>query len=427
MKKIVIIGAGISGLTAGWYLQEKGYQVTLLEKEKRAGGWIRTVREDGFLFELGPRGFRPTGKGRKTLALVDALGLSSELLPANPDARKRYVAVGGKLCALSPRFLLRQGVLGALLRDMRAAPLTEEDMTVADFCRARHFPSRLTRRLVDPLLKGIFGGESETLSLRSTFPTLWEAARKGSLLRHLPRSHDKAETPLYSFRNGMETLPRALAERMKILYGISDLRLVPGGVELPDQFLPADQLLVATPPYVAAALAGIPDPFTYTSLTSVNVGWRSRLPLPRGFGFLLPSEEKSPCLGMTWDSTLFPGQNQGAVTRLCIMMKPPLAETIPSADAPYHSHTTSEKSEESGKNALALARQLLSRYLHLELPPDTFCIREAKQALPHYRVGHHQRVEAFKSAVPFLLLGNGYGGISINDCISKAMDLAHSL
>ncbi len=115
------MGAGISGLAAGWFLKRKfGNRVELqiLEKSERAGGWIKTIREGDFLLEAGPRGFQSGGKGEATLELVRELGVEKELVRASEEAKKRYVVVGGKLELFGPGLLLKNGVVGAVLRDL---------------------------------------------------------------------------------------------------------------------------------------------------------------------------------------------------------------------------------------------------------------------------------------------------------------------
>ncbi len=250
MKKVVIIGAGISGLAAGWYHKQKGDDVTIVEKSDRCGGWINSCQENGFHFEQGPRGFRPIGKGKRTLALVKELGLEKELVASDKLARKRYVVVNGKLRPFSLGLLLSTGLIGALLRDRFAKPSKADDETIADFC-TRRFNVKLTRRLVDPLVKGVFGGDAEKLSMRSCFPAAWAAEKKGSVVKQLRQKKEKPPASLYTFKDGMETLPKQLAERLEgnILLNTAALKIEEGGVVLENRTLEADQIIAAVPAY----------------------------------------------------------------------------------------------------------------------------------------------------------------------------------
>jgi len=377
MKKVVIIGAGISGLAAGWYHKQRGAAVTIVEKSGRVGGWIRTTLEDGFLFEQGPRGFRLAGKGKQTLALVKELGLEKELIAADKQARKRFVVIDGRLRAFSLGFLLRQGLIGALIRDRRTPPTELDDETIADFCN-RRFNRKITQRLVDPLVKGIFGGEAEELSMRSCFPLVWEAEKKGSVMRHLKKGKG-----LYSFRDGMETLTQRLAEKL-------EGNILLNTPFLDDRTLEADQIIAAVPAYALTD----DHPFTYATLTTVSLGWKGDLLPKRGYGFLVPSMEKEAIMGMTWDSAIFPEQNRGEQTRVCVMIE--------------------------GEGNLEIALQAVKKYLGIEKAPDAHLIGCAIDAIPQYLLGHHKRLQHFQKRFDLTLIGNNYTGVGINDCIEAA-------
>ena len=220
MKKIVVLGAGISGLAVGWFLKQKfGNQIELsiLEKKGRVGGWIHTLHKEGFLFEMGPRGFSPRGKGGSTLSLIKEIGLESALIASDKGAATRYISEGGRLQPFSMSFLLRKGILGAALHDLFTPRATVDDETITSFIE-RRFNRRLAEGLMDPLTKGIYGGNAQKLSVRSCFPSLWNhEQQKGSVVRGF-LTQDKQKKPpaaLYSFKEGMETLPQRLAEKLE--------------------------------------------------------------------------------------------------------------------------------------------------------------------------------------------------------------------
>ncbi|MCC5831539.1 MAG: protoporphyrinogen oxidase [Chlamydiales bacterium] len=391
MKRVIIIGAGISGLAAGWFHKQKGHRVTIVEKSGRAGGWIRSIRENGFLFEKGPRGFRPAGKGKRTLALVKELGLESELVAADKAARKRYVVLNGGLRPFSFPLLLRQGIIGAYLRDRWAPATEEEDETISDFC-TRRFNPKITRNLVDPLVKGIFGGDIEKLSMRSCFPLVWEAEKKGPVVKNLSKEKEKPPASLYSFREGMETLTRRLAERLEeaLLLNTPVLGVEKGRIILTDRTLEADQIIAAAPAYALAK----EHPFTYASLTTVNMGWKGNLLPKQGYGFLIPSMEKERVLGMTWDSAIFPQQNCGDQTRICVMIE--------------------------GEGDFESAEQAVKKYLGISRSPDAVDVGKAIDAIPQYLLGHHRRLDLFQKRFDAELVGNSYSGVGVNDCIEAA-------
>ncbi|MCP5469769.1 MAG: protoporphyrinogen oxidase [Chlamydiales bacterium] len=357
--KILIVGAGISGLAAAHYLRE--HEVTIVEKSDRPGGWIKTVHQDGFLFELGPRGFRPMPN---TLELSEGLDLIQSPL------KKRYLLQNNKLKPFSPLLLLRHG----LLNDLFTKPCPDEDESIADFF-ARHFSKSFVENIVDPAVKGIFGGDPKELSMRSCFPTVWKRDQEKGTLLHFP----KGKPTLHSFKQGMEELPKKLAQGKNIQYN----------TEFRGEF-DADVTIITTP-------YGMTTP--RLSLTTVSMGWhKAELPKP-GFGFLVPSKEKKPFLGMTWDSEVFPQQR--GKTRICIMMLEP-----------------------NERVALEAAKE------YLGLPtPDSLIMHTAENAIPQYRLNHHKELAAVRAKLPpnVYLIGSGTDGVAINDCITTAKNLSFKL
>ena len=403
MKKVVVLGAGISGLAVGWFLKQKwGGQIdlTLLEKSERAGGWIRTVQEGEFLFEAGPRGFCPRGKGEATLELVKALGLEESLIPSSKESKKRYIYLKGKLQPFGLGFLLKQGMLGAVLHDLFTSKTHEEDESIADFV-SRRFNRRLANTLVDPLTKGIFGGDVNTLSMRSCFPSIWKLEQEhGSVIRGMLKTRKKkkkTEVFSYTFHEGMETLTRTLARELQM-----ELKL--GQTVQSLEEIEADRVISTLPMHALAPMVGCADPCTYATLSLVHLGWHQRVLSQRGYGFLVPSIEKGEILGMTWDSEVFPKNFQ---TRICVMI--------------------------SGKGSdlelIMRALDSLRKYVGILSPPDVQKVTRAEQAIPQYTVGHEQRMEAFKSRLPTHVsaIGTSFSGPGVNDSIFTARSCAQNL
>lgn len=406
MRKVVILGAGISGLAAAWFLKKRfgnTIELTLHEKTERAGGWIQTHQIEGFLFEGGPRGFRPKGKGAATLELVQELGLTPSLVPANPFARNRYLLLSGKLTPFGLPLLLKQGLITALLRDLFTPRQTSEDETIDAFFR-RRFNAHFAENLMNPLTTGIFGGTSSALSMRSCFPKVWEFEQtNGSVVKGFWKrskgEQKKNKTPLYSFTEGMEMLPKTLAQRLEehIVYNSA-----------PDLHnLDADLVLAAIPAPSLAAMLNLDSPLQCLTLSTVSLGWEGSLLKKPGFGFLIPEKEGSPILGMTWDSEIFPHHNIKEQTRLCVMIR----------------------GEGEEKQLLQTALESVKRYLNLSRPPDAALIRCAKQAIPQYTLHHHARIQSFLSSLPPHVhpLGTSYHGVGVNDCIDAAARYVNSL
>ncbi|MFN0065665.1 MAG: protoporphyrinogen oxidase [Chlamydiales bacterium] len=386
--QVVILGGGISGLCAAYFLKDR-FDVILLEASHRVGGWIHTVKKEGMLFELGPRGFRPS---EKTECLVHELNLS--LLPANEAAKKRFLLRKGKLTPFSPKILL--AYLPALLVDLFAQP-AKEDESIAQFF-TRHFSRKVAEDLIDPMCRGVFGGDITKLSMESCFPCLWKIDQEfGSILRGMrKKKQPKHKVSLYSFKEGMESLPRALAHALgkRIHLNTPVTKIEPG---LVNGIFPADVIISALPfPALQNLLPQLSLHLPWQKITAVNLGWRNHSLPQRGFGFLAPSKEQQPFLGMTWDSQIFPEQSSG--TRACLM-----------------THDEPNKAVESALKLLRLPS------------PDIKIVQEAH--IPQYPVGHKKALDALRKQLPehFYLLGNSYSGVAVNDCVNAAKSLSDAL
>ena len=248
---------------------------------------------------------------------------------------------------------------------------------------------------MDPLAKGVFGGDARKLSIRSCLPLLWHYEReRGSVIKGWLASRRKKEKPpasLYTFKGGMERLPQELARRL-------DIPIVLSKTVASLEEIEADCVISALPTSALASLIGCEDPVTYASLSLVHCGWEGDLLKKRGYGFLVPTKEKSPILGMTWDSEIFPIRK--GQTQVCVMIGGIYPE------------------EELRK----IAYESLQSYLGITKPPDVFYINVAQQAIPQYTLYHEQRIEAFKKRLPphVRVIGNSYEGVGINDCITCA-------
>lgn len=366
---IGILGAGISGLTAAWYLKKKlpDATIALIEKSNRVGGWIRTQKVENFLFELGPRGFLSSGKGKATLALIEELGLQHALV--QKKNKKRLLWHQGKLQPLNFAFLWKKKLFSLLWQEMKKPTSPLADESVGDFFE-RRFNAQWVADFVDPLVRGIFGGDPYTLSMRSCFPK-WFGMEKayGSLIKgYLSSKREKGL--FYSFAEGMETLPNALAAQLE-----------EKGVKiLLNQENPSDHydLLLST----------LPDPAVKRlSLTLVHMGFHEALLPKKSFGYLTASRDEAKVLGVTFDSE----------RQLCCMLR-------------------GEVEEEEAKS---LAFKALEKHMVITKKPAVVLVTEARESIAQYEVGHYKKVEALASQKT-IHIGTSYYGVGLNDCIFHA-------
>src|SRR5487761_498709 len=343
LRQAIVIGAGISGLACALRLVEMGIGVRVLEAAGRPGGMIATVERGGFLFEAGPQSVQMTPEFRE---LIRAARFEGEVLQASPQM-PRYVLLGGKLrpAPMSPPTLLTTSLLGmgskvrVLSEAFRRSKPPAQDESFADFVR-RKFGTEILEHLAGPFASGVFAGDPEQLSLRSTFPVMaqWEE-EYGSVVRGAMKSRGseaRQQPTLAGFRRGMGSFMSALvgklesgvengirAESLESLDSAGEagwtIRCSGRNSETPAaETLHASAIVIATPAYVAArlvrgfaeklsaTLAGIP----YAPIAVVAEGYRREHVghALNGFGFLVPRKEGLRTLGTVWNSSLFPNR-----------------------------------------------------------------------------------------------------------------------
>jgi protoporphyrinogen/coproporphyrinogen III oxidase len=448
---VVVIGAGLTGLTIARALQRAGRRVRVLEQAGRAGGVIRSHRREGFLAEDSANSMLV--KAQEVEDFVRDLGLGDRLVQANPVANKRYLVRNGKVLALpmSPLQGLATPVYspGAKLRLLRE-PFVAAAPADADESVARFVTRRLGREFLDygiaALVSGIFAGDPEKLSLRHAFPKVWQLEQRyGSLVGgaiRLARERRKAGAPAYksrimSFSDGLETLPATLAASMgdRLHFGAvtrSIVREASGWrIEWSDgrgeHTAEASALVCTVPlPHLGSLpwpaplqedCARLPRP-VHPPVTTLNLGYRREQvahPLD-GFGLLAPLVERRAVLGVIFSSTLFPERAPDGHVLLIAFMG---------------GATRPELAAASEVAALEIARPELAALLGVRGEPVFASHRHWPRAIPQYDVGHGDLLaglEALEGRWPGLhFAGNFRGGPGVNDCIASGLALARRL
>lgn len=443
--RLVIVGGGISGLSLAYFLSEKpGFDIRVLEAEARPGGKIWTDRADGFLCESGVNGFLDNKP--RTLELAGRLDLSP--LRSSDAARKRYIYSGKRLNLLpeSPPAFFKSGLV-SLPGKLRIAiePFirkgSAEDETLADFAR-RRLGREAYEKLIDPMASGIYAGDPEAMSLKSSFPRIHEIEQKyGSLIRGMiklmaERKKAVSAAPggvLTSFPGGMQALIDSLRERLggrlstasravavekkTRCYAVHLSEGPPVEAEAVVLAVPAHQameILKDLSPEASRAMGAIP----YPSLAVVCTGFR-RDKLPgdvNAFGFLVPFGEGRKILGTLFDSSIFPGRSPEGQVLLRTMVGGARASRLADAEESKIADTVlSELRDVAGIRA----------------GPDFLRVYRHDKAIPQYTVGHSERArqaeeltEKFKG---LYVTGNALRGIGVNDCIENSYKLAERI
>lgn len=435
MRRLVVIGGGISGLAAAWAARqagvriEGGLEVLVLERTRAVGGKANSVSRDGWLMEAGPSGF--IAGGAEMERLVHGAGLDHERLTANPAAARRFLVRGGRMRPVvpNPLGLLREGIIGPrgaarLLAEPFVARRREANDESMWAFAARRLGIEVADRIVNPMALGIFAGDARLISLPAAFPRMAALEQKhGSLiLGWIAQRGRTGSRPLTSFREGMQQLPRALAERggFQVRCGADVKALQQAGdgwrvaVDGDPEMIPADAVVLAGEPWAmaplvrahnescAAELGAIPCP--PVAVVALGFGPAAASRIPDGFGVLIAREEGFRMLGNVWESRLYPGRGPAGHVLLRAMYGgavDPDAGTLPADELS------------------ALARSEIVRLYGIVEPPVFEHVARVPRAIPQYEIGHNARVRRIEHAIALLpglsLTGNALRGAAFGD------------
>jgi oxygen-dependent protoporphyrinogen oxidase len=441
MARLVVVGAGISGLAAAWSAHAAAARagvaldVLVLECADEPGGKARTVSRDGWMVEAGPSGFLG---GRAELdALIGASGIAADVVAANENAKRRFVYRAGKLRELKPSpiglafsgIMSPGGMLRLALEPFVARSESKKDESVWAFAE-RRFGTEAADRLMAPATLGVFAGDAHKLSVASGFPKFRELEREhGSLIRGIFERRGRGRAGgLTSFREGMQSLPHALAERggfqvrCNALVKVIDRTATGWAVTVDGDSAPivADAVIIATEPWAAAplvhhldaaagdALKAIPCPH----VTVVALGYDSsaRERIPDGFGVLISRGEGIRMLGNLWETSIYPGRGPSGGILVRALLGGAIDQEIGSLD---------------DAEVLALAKGEIARLYGLAAEPVFSEVIRIDGAIPQYEIGHARRVAAVEhaaAAIPGLgITGYGLRGVAFGDAAADGM------
>lgn len=441
--RVLVVGGGISGLATAWFLRQRGCAVAVFEAGAEAGGSVRTIRRDGFLVEAGPNSalYRDGALG----SLVRELGLERELIEANAAAKRRYIAKdgrpvplpGGPLAFLSTRVFTPAGKLRLLLEPFHGRAPAEE--SIAQFVRRRLGPEFLDWA-IDPFVSGVYAGDPARLSVRAATPKIYALEEEyGSLFigaaARFIRGRPSGPQPtgrLISFRAGMQTLPRAIGDRLGEHFRAGEAveaieRSTKGWtVRTAATAQEADVLVLAVPAYRAADLLASIDPdvsaalrgIRYPPVASVALGFeRAQVAHPLdGFGMLIPGRLGCETLGVLFSSTLFPE-------------RAPPGRVLLTAFIGGARHASAGELPEAALVERVLAE--LSALLGIRGAPVFQHVTRWARAIPQYELGHLERLARIDAALTRLpglhVRANWRDGVSLGDCVANARALAMKL
>jgi len=476
MKRIVIIGGGISGLAAAHRLLERSaelrqpFEVLLLEASSRLGGVVQTELQDGFLLERGPDSF--ISEKPQALNLARRLGIESRLIETNSENRRSFIVRKGKLRAVPDGFqLLAPAKLWPFIttdifslrgKARMAVDLLlprkrtngHDDESLADFVRRRLGREALTR-MAQPMVGGIYTADPEKLSLRATLPRFLDMESKHrSVILALFKASSSSGTSgaryslFLSFDRGMQVLIGALEK------GLADSRTAPAGSQIncvlqtnkavasltadhsgngpcwklrvADEEITADAVCLALPAHasakllnsVAPALANELNSISYASTATINLAYRRtdiRHPLD-GFGFVVPFIEHRSLLACSFSSVKFSGRaDAGSVLLRAFVGGALQPEMFALEDSEIMTRVQADLRDLIGAEGV----------------PQFAKVSRWTRSMPQYEVGHLGKIKRIEAELEKLrglkLAGNAFSGAGIPDCIGSGEKAANEL
>jgi protoporphyrinogen/coproporphyrinogen III oxidase len=458
---VLVIGEGITGLCIAYWLKKRGMRVVLLAKEHEVGGTMKSVHDQGFLYETGANTALETTPLIKEL--ISDLKLESEFCYANPEGKNRYILRDNILHSLplGPGSFLSTKLFSTaakfrLMKEPFIGRAVQEE-SIAEFVE-RRLGREFLDYAIDPFVAGVFAGKPEKLSVRSAFPKLYALEEKyGGLVKGMIRgarerkqrtekAKDRAET--FSFLSGMQKLPYALGGSLgtSVVFNakVTSIRnltttqneptnepdarryLVEYLLNDQEAEIEADSVVFAVPAYDASPIikslsteaARVLFSIYYSPIISIFLGLKRDDIGHRmdGFGFLVPSKEKRQILGCLWNSSLFGNRAPAGMVAL---------------NAFIGGSRQPELANLSDERIIQMTLEELKSIMQLSGKPVYLHLTRWQKSIPQYEIGYQRKMDAltqFEESQPGIILAGNYrGGISVGDCIQNAYTIADML
>ena len=452
MKSVAIVGGGITGLVAAFYLKRRGLDVHLYESAPRVGGVIRTIRKDGFLAESGPNTIMETAP--EITQLIRDLNLADSRIYSSPNAEKRFIVRGGRAMEMpaSPagfftsKFFSWRAKLGLLREPFVFRGPAHREETLAEFVK-RRLGQEFLDYAINPFVAGVYAGDPARLSVKEAFPKLHAIEQRyGSLIlgqilgareRKKRGAVSKQNAPKFSFPLGLEQLIETLARELdgsihlrhslKVVERTSqgwNLTLcTPSGVREEEH----DAVLLCAPAFKLSEVLLIApkapsldflSQVHYAPVSTLALGFhRDQLRHPLdGFGFLVPEVEHLHTLGAIFSSSLFPDRAPKDHVLLTCYLGGLRAPKLPSSNQAVQ---------------VGFALHDLAKILGVSGHPVFTNLAVHQKAIPQYELGFgriRDKISRLEAQCPGLhFAGNWRNGISLSDSISAGVAAAQTI
>lgn len=439
-QQAVIIGGGISGLSAAYYLSKAGIRPLLLERRPQLGGVISTSVQQGCVLEEGPDGFMAAKPW--AMNLIRELGLEDQVIGSNDHSRVTYILKNGKLIPMPEGLMMMIPTKFLPLIETRLlswgtkirmgleifrqrSDVRLPDRSVHEFL-VDHYGEECVDYLGEPLLAGVYGGDPRQMSVNSVLARFVELeAKYGSLTRAAlaqKRPKSAGGSFLQTLKGGLGQLVEALRPKAEVMQAAAEtIERAEGGfrVRANGDWIETDHLVVAATaggaarllaslqPELSSLLATIP----YSSSITLSLGYRKAIfdhPLV-GHGFLVPKKERKYVFGCTWVGNKFDYR-------------------VPPDKVVLRCFLGGDAMALSDETLVDTARSELRSIMGVGTEPEFHNIARWPDSMAQYTVGHQNRVariEELVRAMPGLYLaGNAYQGIGIPDCVRMGQEAA---
>lgn len=470
MKRIVIIGAGATGLGAAYALKNelqgnKDVEFMVLEKDDRTGGQIKTVVDGDFVFECGPDCF--ISDKPAVIEAAEKLGISDELSSTRSESGGTYILTNGKLVRMPEGVMMMiptkfKPFIGTKLLSwpgkIRAAmdimvprrKNLDDDETLASFVN-RRLGKEILDRLAEPLVGGIHASDPDTMSLASTFPrflqmerddrslimAMLKSKRKMAKMRKNMPAPDPSAPPkkrwtmFVSFKKGMQTFTDALtaaigkdAIKLKTeVLGIERADRPDGGTSYKLRLkgvgdIEADAVVVTALSQETAKMMSTLDPTLAEALSEINcvssatvsvLYKKTDIPIELDAnGVLVPKVEKREIMAMTWTTSKWPHRASDEYVMIRCFVGGAFRQELVSL---------------SDDEIMRLVKNELKTIMGITVDPEKTVITRWVKSMPQYTMGHSDRLKTIRDREASLdgiyLAGASYAGVGVPDCLKN--------
>jgi oxygen-dependent protoporphyrinogen oxidase len=439
-QPVIIVGAGIAGLSIAYELQKKGIPYQILEAGDKAGGVIRSMHINGFELDAGPNSI---GATQDTISFLTELGLKDVVMEASAASKNRFLVRNGQLHSISPNpmqiiktsYISGKAKWRLFTESFRKADTSKAEESVSSFVN-RRFGPEIMQYLFDPVLSGIYAGNPDKLAIQEVLPVLprWER-EYGSVTKGMMKNKGAmGGRTIIAFKGGNEVLTDRLVSLLQtpvqtgcrvtgIVRGAEGyiLQYEMGGQT---QMQHAARVIFTAPSYATGPAIATLDAALGTSLAGIHYphmgvlhlgfGAEAKEKVPEGFGFLVPHAEHKHFLGAICNSAIFPGRAPEGKVLFTVFVGGARQEDL------FEKMGTAQLQETVVKEFMAV--------LGLTTLPEMQQFSEWKKAIPQLNVGFagiRTQMKAFEQANPGLVIAGNYAtGVSIPAIITEARAIA---